>query len=136
LRILHHRRDIAQGGRCGIACRRTVEGNLGQFLGRRDGQLVEDIQPLVDGVDESPGAGCRCLQEGEGRNFERVAGGVDNLGESSAAFLQPFRVDEDLQLPVPEAPDGDVGDAWYSHQPRADHPPGQHGHVDRSQRFR
>src|SRR5688500_16731458 len=70
----------------------VLDRNLGKLLRRVDGLLVEDLQALVEVLDEAAGAGRGRLEEGEGRDFKRVARGGDHLrSEEHTSELQSPR---------------------------------------------
>jgi hypothetical protein len=128
--ILHHRGHVAElqapgGGAIGH------DRHLGQVLGGADGLEVLDAQALVRGVDEAARTRRVRVEEGQGREPQCVASGLDDLVEGDALRLEFGRVDEHLELALALAPDGHVGDARHAHQGRPDRPAGEDRHVDR-----
>ena len=69
------------------------------------GEDVLDAEPLVRRLDESARARGRRLDEAQRRHPQRVAGRLDHLRQGDVAGAQLLRVDLDLQLAVPLAPD-------------------------------
>ena len=63
-------------------------------------------------------------------DFECVASGTDHLAEGYVLGSKISGVDENLELPSAEAPNRNVGDAFYSQQTWNDHPAGQDGGLD------
>jgi hypothetical protein len=133
--VLDHRGHVAQRLRAGTGAL-AFQRHLRQLSGRGDGLLVEDVESLVDGVDEPAGARAGRLKERERRDLEGVPGRLDDLLQRCPVLAQLCGVDEDLELPVPEPPERDVGDAGDAHQPRGDDPAGEDGHLDRAQLLR
>ena len=91
---------------------------LRQILDGDDRGQMADGQSLVGGVDESAGAD----ESGVAR---RAHHGI----QADAVHPQPFGIDQHLILTIALAPDGDVGHAGNRHQPRADRPEGELGHL-------
>jgi hypothetical protein len=107
-----------------------------ELLGRGDGLLVEDMEPLIHGIDEPAGPRRGGLQEAERRHLQGIPSGPDDLVERDVLIRQPLRVHQHLQLPIPEAPDRHVRHAVDAQQTRDDHPPSEHRHLDRRQPLR
>ncbi len=109
-----------------------LDGHVAELL--RIDELVEDVadaEALLWGLDEAAGTGCRALEEAERRRDLRVAGGLHDLLQRNAPVTQLLRVDLDLELPVAEPPDGDVGDTGHPEQAGPDRPAGDHRLLDR-----
>jgi hypothetical protein len=55
--------------------------DLSQVVSRLDGEQVLDAESLVGGIDEPAGAGSRRFQEGQGRDPQGIASGLDDVEE-------------------------------------------------------
>src|SRR5262249_22721932 len=55
---------------------RPIDGHASQILGRRDGEDVLDAEPLVRGVDPTPGSGEGAVRDVGRRTPHETAGGL------------------------------------------------------------
>ena len=99
-------------------------GNPLEILRPGDRRAMGDRQPLVRGVHESPGT------HGDG-----LGSGSLHVGQRHAVGPEAVRVDQDLQLSVPLAPDRHVRDPGHGHEPGPDGPPGQGCELDLGERL-
>ena len=129
--VLDDGRDVAERQR-----RRAVVRGRSRTWARssaeRIGRMCWIAEPLLGVSMKPPVPGRRRLEEGQRRDPQRVAGGLDDVLERDAALAEPGRVDQDLELPLALAEDRDVGDARHAHQPRPDRPAREDRHLDRA----
>ena len=83
---------------------------------------VPDVEPAVAGLDEAAGADHRAVGVLEQAGLHGVGAGVHDLLQADVVLGQLRRVDLDVALRQPLAPDRDLGDAGHPEQPGPDLP--------------